>query len=310
MLRFFIVERLGILLLRWFCCLAGVFFIGYAHGQDPIADSAKAVSVTQDSLPKKNTLTLAALYSNNASYYGQTAAEKMPYLAVAGVYSLKSGIYFSAMGYRLLKDSGRVISAAAAGVGVNFPIAHKLTMDLSYTHTFYPEHSAFLQASNPDLLSATLEYEHWLTTGLNFDYAFGSDQDMFVTLSNAKQINLASIGKHDVLTLTPAIDIVAGTQRFYETYVTEKRRRDSLLGLPLNPLSDLPGQGQNQEETTTTKSSTGFNLLSYNFKIPLAYNRASYMIELAYQLSVLSKELKSNSKSPNSIFTLGFYYQF
>ncbi len=151
-----------------------------------------------------------------------------------------------------------------------------------------------MQAANADNASASLTLENWLSTTANVDYAFGKTQDVFVTLGTGKFINLGSLfSPKDLVSLTPAVDVVGGTQHFYETYVTEKKLRDSLLGILLPPV--LGGSGSGNSETTTT-TSTSFDLLSYNLKLPLAYNRAHYLLEVAYQLSVLGKQSKRDQE--------------
>ena len=62
--------------------------------------------------------------------------------------------------------------------------------------------------------------------------------------------------------------------------------------------------------TTTTTERSAFNLLSYNFRLPIAYNRSSYLVEAAYQLSLLSKHAETDANTTNSFVTLSFYYQF
>jgi hypothetical protein len=265
------------------------------------------VPAATDSVPVKNNLTLGVSYSNNASYYGQKAATKIPYAAVAATYKLKCGIYFSGLAYKLLNDSGATVSAANAGAGIAFSMGKHFSADINYSHTFYPAYSPLLQASNPDNSSASLAYDHWLTTKLTVDYAFGKTHDLFGTFGTGKQITLGSISKKDVVTITPSVDIVGGTQRFYQAYLAEKRLRDSLLGLITGPIL---GQPPGQETSTKTNTSTQFNLLSYNFKCPLDYNRAHYLVEIAYQLSVLSNKVQSNAGQANSFFSASFYYQF
>ena len=256
---------------------------------------------------KKVTLTVGATYANNVSYYGQKAEESMPYIAASASLRLPFGLYFTGTGYRLLNDSGRVVSASAAGIGFAFNITKKLTADLSYSHTFFPDNSPFLQAANPDNASAALKYEYWMTTGVNADYHFGKQQDVFVTLSTEKQITLGSLfsGK-DLITLTPLIEVTGGTQRFYQTYIIQNLLRDSLLGLPLPGIGGLGGT----ESESTTSTTTQFNLLSYNLRVPLAYNRAHYMIEAAYQLSVLGPKAETGGGKLNSFFNFSVYYQF
>ncbi len=257
---------------------------------------------------KKNTLTLGVTYTNNASYYGQKPEEKTPYVAGVASYKLKSGIYFSGSAYRLLNDSAKFASASSLGIGYGFGIGKKLSADISYSHTFYPAYSPFLQAANNNTASASLNYQYFLNSGIAVDYAFGKQNDVFTTFSTNKDIVLGHLfNQKDGISITPGVEIVAGTQRFYETYVEEKRVRDSILGLPIPPLL---GGGGGTTTTTTTKVSTDFNLLSYNFKLPLSYYRSSYLLELSYQLSLLSKEAESGAGTTNSFVNLSFYYQF
>jgi hypothetical protein len=268
---------------------------------------AQTDSTAVDSASSKSTLTLAAVYSNDASYYGQRAAEKIPYAAVAANYQLPSGIYFTGQTYKLLNDNTSTLSAGSLGAGVNFKLAKNLTTDLSYSHSFYAANSPLLQAANADNASVSLSWEKWITASVTGDYAFGKTNDAFITTALSKQISLFSIGKKDVVTITPSADMVSGTQHFYQSYIKQKKKRDSILGnLPI-PIFGRPNS--NHADTITTKE-TAFNLLSYNFKLPLDYNRGNYVIEAAYQLSLLSNHVQTTTGNVNSFFTFSFYYQF
>lgn len=260
---------------------------------------------TDSSETPRSTFTIGASYANNASYYGQKALEKTPYVAAVASYRHKSGLYATAMAYRLLHDSQTVASASSLGAGFAFNLSKRLSADISYSHTFYPSHSPFLQAANADNASLGLTYTNWLNFTLTGDYAFGKTNDVFVTAGIGKMISLGSFSEKDLVTINPVIDVTAGTQRFYETYIEEKNFRDSLLGL-IGPILGQP----DPTPTTTTKTTTSFDLLSYNLKVPLAYNRAHYMLELAYQLSVLGKKAQTGSGQVNSFVTASFYYQF
>jgi len=258
-----------------------------------------------DSAAEKSTLTLGATYCNNADYYGQKAVENIPYFAASATYRFRSGIYFSGLAYRLLKDSINIVSAENLRGGFDFKISKRVSVDISYSHTFYPSYSPLLQASNPDNISATLTYENFLSSKLTGDYAFGKTTDFFVTAGTGKQINLGHFTQKDIITITPALAVTAGTQRFYQTYLIEKKLQDSLLGIILPPLT-----GPQTTEVSQTVTTTQFSLLSYNLNIPLAYNRAGYMIEINYQLSLLSNKAASGPGQLNSFFSASFYYQF
>jgi hypothetical protein len=254
----------------------------------------------------KNTLTLGVSYANNASYYGQKSEEKTPYIAAVASYRLKSGFYFTGSAFRLLNDSAKLASASSLGIGYGFKLGKKWVADINYNHTFYPAYSPFLQAANNNTASASLNYNYFLTSGISVDYAFGKQDDIFATFTTGKEIELGNLFSKDGVSIAPSVEIVGGTQRFYQTYVDEKNIRDSLLGLIVPPL--LGGGGSTN--TTTTEVSTSFDLLSYNFKLPLSYYRSKYLLELSYQLSVLSNKAQTGAGSVNSFVNISFYYQF
>ncbi|GGH61844.1 hypothetical protein HNQ91_001147 [Filimonas zeae] len=257
---------------------------------------------------EKSTFTIGAVYANNANYYGLKSDEKMAYIATAASYKHRSGFYLNGVAYRLLNDSAHFVSAYNAGAGFAFTLSKRLTADISYSYTFFPKLSPFIQAANPHNTSLTLSHSSWLTTSLGVDYAFGKTNDVFTTLGISKQLNLFSITSKDIITLTPVIDVTAGTQRFYNYYTEEKTIRDSVLGI----LPSLLGGGSSGSttSTTTTQTVTSFDLLSYNLKLPLAYNRASYLVEFACQLSLLGQKVQSAPGKLNSFYTASFYYQF
>lgn len=262
-------------------------------------------TTTTDSVAAKSTLTLGATYCNNADYYGQKAVESNPYIAASATYRFRSGIYFSGLAYRLLKDTINTVSAENLRGGFEFSISKKLSADISYSHTFYPSYSPLLQASNPDNVTAALTYENFLSSKLTADYAFGKSTDFFVTAGTGKQINLGHLTEKDIITIAPTVAVTAGTQHFYQTYLIEKKLEDSLLGIILPPLT-----GPETTEVSQTVTTTQFSILSYNFNCPLAYSRAGYMIEINYQLSLLSNKAESGPGQLNSFFSASFYYQF
>jgi hypothetical protein len=271
------------------------------------AQTDSTATTPADSTPaKKNTLTLAVVYANNASYFGQRPNETTPYAALAATYQFKSGFYLAGLAYKLLNDNSSDISAANLGAGISWKFNKKLSGDIRYTHSFYPKLSPLIQSVNTENINLGLKHNSWLETTLSGDYAFGQTNDVFATAGIAKDINLFSIGKKDIVSIKPFLSVVAGTQRFYETYVTEQKLRDSLLGVITGPIFGTPSGGTE----TTTVSKNSFDLLSYNFELPVSYSRAHYVVEAAYQLSLLSNKAQTGPGNLNSFFTLSFYYQF
>ncbi|HEX8378825.1 MAG TPA: hypothetical protein VF602_13490 [Pedobacter sp.] len=291
------------------------------------AQSTAQSNTTSDTTEKaKTSLRLGALYSSNISYYGQTAAERLPYTFGYAQLFLRNGLYLTAQTYKLLNsESG--ISGAGLTAGYSFDLSKSLSGTLSYGRSFYPDSSRLFQSVNQDVASASLNYDwQWLTTRLDADYALGSESAFYSTFNLSKYIDLGlSFSSKDYLTLEPSIEIVGGTQRFPETKSIQKDD-DSGIGLPQLPpkppkkgdkaekngrgLGIITGQlpGPN-EQSSTTVISAPFGLLAYSFNLPLAYNRANYTLEVTYQGIVPAKS-SGNSQKLQSFFNLGFNYTF
>lgn len=254
---------------------------------------------------KSNSLTLAAIYGNNANYYGQTASERLPYLLSNASLQLKSGFYLSAGAYKLLNVGGSAISELDLSAGFEANIAPDFTGSLGYTRSFFAKNSPLLQAANENTLNASLGYDwKFLKSNLSSYYAFGTQQDVFVSFSNSKSIDLGSLfDNNDFISLEPGFELVGGTLHYLEEYRIRKDRRDGLLGSP--PL--FPGPPQ---YTTGTRDVSSFDILSYNTNVLLGYNRGNYLIETGYQLSILGKNVSEGNQKPRSFFNLSFYYQF
>lgn len=269
-----------------------------------ISADTSAVQNTEE----KTTFTLGVLYSNNVNYYGHVAAEKMPYVALAGSVRFPHGFYITGLAYKLFNDS-LAVSAFGLGAGYEFDIAKNLTGDVSYHHTFFPKNSPFIQASSPGLISAVINYEHLFSTSLTADYAFGKQSDYFFTLGNSKGFDIYMPDNKSIFTVTPGIDIIAGTQQYYETYITERKNNGKGIGSGNNPGKGNPNP--NSGTTIEERSFSKFGLMSYNFKLPISFSRANYLAELEYQFSLLAKNAVLEGLSDNHSFvTLSFYYQF
>jgi hypothetical protein len=253
----------------------------------------------------KTTLTLAAIYSNNVSYYGQSTAEKLPYVLVNATVRLPIGFYFSAGAYKLL-NMGSGISETDFGIGYEHDFTDKFSTDVSYIRSIFPKNSPLLQAANTNNINLTPSYTWpWFKSSLSADYAFGQENDFFLGITNSKDISLGTLfDEEDQLSIEPAIEVVSGTQHFYTTYQQEKIKRNNGKGKGANN-----GKGQADTEVITIPK-TSFNLLTYNFKLPLVYNRSSYLAEVAYQFSLLGSNAVTEAKKQQSFISFSFYYQF
>lgn len=262
------------------------------------------VQAQQDSL-KKTTFTLATIYSSNISYYGQATNEKLPYVLANATVRFAIGVYLSAGAYKLF-NYGSGVAETDLGIGYDYDFNDRINVGFAYTRSFFPASSPLLQAANGNNVNLTTNYNwNWLKTTLSADYAFGTQNDVFISFNNSKEISLGNLfNEKNMIFIEPAVELIGGTQRFYETYVIEKGKRDQANGKGKG--LELP---QNSGQTVTT-TYNNFNLLSYNFKVPLSLSRSSYIAEISYQLSILGAKAQTEVQNPQSFFGFAFYYQF
>ncbi|KQR67458.1 hypothetical protein [Pedobacter sp. Leaf176] len=257
----------------------------------------------------KATLTLAAIYNSNISYYGQVTAEKYPYILFNATYRLPNGLYFSGGGYKLL-NFGSAISETDLGIGYDHEFNENFSAGVAYTHSFFPSNSPLLQASNNNNINASAARQWpWFKTDFSIDFAFGKQKDLFIGLTNSKEIGLGAIfSENNLISIVPAIEITAGTTHFYETYIIEKSKRQNANGNGKS--GSAPGISNKGNTQTIENSSSRFKLLSYNFKLPLNWSYGNFLAEASYQFSVLGNKKEENVAHQQSFFGLAAYYQF
>lgn len=268
--------------------------------------NGSVIAQTTDTTESKKThLSLATIYSSNVNYYGQTASSAQPYVLGNASLSFPTGISLSAQTYKLLNSAESGLSATTLTLGYDVDLSKKLVAGFSYSHSFYPQNSELLQSTNTDFISAALSYNgNFLTSALSADYSPGKENVFYSTLSLSKDIDLGiSLSSKDYFSLKPSVDVVGGTQRFNDTVFTKPP-----ANVPLKEkIKRFIADGNNPNAKVV--SSTTFNVLTYNFTLQLAYNRANYSVEVSYQGAVASKAV-SDSRKIQSFFSLGFYYIF
>lgn len=257
--------------------------------------------IRETSAAKTPSLTLAAIYGNNANYYGQTAEERLPYLLTNASYRLANGIFFSVGGYRLLTNSESGLAEVDLSAGYEVDFTKGLSGSFGYTRSIFGQNSPLLQATNENTLSASINYD-WkvLRSSLSGFYAFGTTSDVFLTLNTSKLMDLGSLfSEKDFISFEPGFEIASGTIQYLEEYIVRRENQSQKPGFPRGP-----------EYSTQTRSASTFDMLSYNANILLGYNRSHYLIETGYQLSFLGSHISATNRKPRSFFNLSLYYQF
>ena len=263
--------------------------------------TSASIAAVDSTEVKSGTLTLAAIYGNNANYYGQTAETKLPYALTNASYRLKNGIYLSAGSYKLINYEGPAISELDLSAGFETNLSKKLNASIGYTRSFYAQNSPLLQAANENTISAGLGYDFNIFKAvLNNYYSFGTQRDNFSSLEVSKIMDLGNLfSDKDFISFEPGFEVVGGTINYLEEYRVELGRR--------NPAAQFPPRPPYEDRI---RYSSSFGMLSYNTNLLLGYNRNNYLLEAGWTFSALGKSISDNSKKTRSFFNLSFYYQF
>jgi len=283
-------------------------FVLFAGALPAIAQSS--AQIKNDTTEKaKISLSLATIYASDASYYGQASTERLPYVMASASLNFPSGFFLSAGSYKLL-NYGSGVSGVDLSAGFDFKLSKNLSSSLSYTRSFFPDSSLLLQSTNLNMASASLSYDwHFLSTGLYADYAIGDQSALYMSFDVTKAFDFGSLfSSKDYISFEPAFELVGGTQSIITTEEVPPAKGNGNGGGGIVPI--LLPRKNNRPPQYRTVEETSFDLLSYNLKLPLAYNRASYAVELTYQGSVLSNRVEGASSKPRSFMYLGFYYIF
>lgn len=273
---------------------------------------------------KISVFSTGASYGNTANYYGQTTAQKLPYVSTDLSYQSKLGFYIAGSAIKLV-DLAPAVSEVAVSAGYSKDITKRLGASASYTRFFFAKDSPLPQSVNPNTASLGLTYDfRWLKSALNSDYVFGQVKDkqgnlmkdFYITFNNYRSVDLGSFGKKDFITLEPSISIIGGTQVLVDSIPVETKGNPSGVGRGVGQeLEKLRGQGAPLGRIANRGKfrevySTNFDYLTSVVNIPLAYNRAHYTIEAAYQLSIPNKNFEGIVHENQSFFTLSFTYLF
>lgn len=270
--------------------------VGSAHAQ-----------TAEDSVARKASWNVALETANNSSFYGRNTVKKYPYATATLTYAHVSGFWASATTYQLFNTED-YLDETDVSVGFAFPISKRMNANLSYSRFFFSEHAPMVKSvtENAATINTTLDWKY-LYTSLSTSYFFGESNDVIVQLENSRYIGLNPIwkGKNPV-GLDPKIGITGGTQEFSETYTIERKPKVS------DVVDDIlkPGKGNNPKTTTTTTTKHKFQVLSYDFYLPLVVMLGNFELEPTYRYSIPVNKLEGDESKAQSFVSVKASYTF
>ncbi|WP_162052176.1 hypothetical protein [Pontibacter pamirensis] len=277
-----------------------------------LADTTAGVDTAK---AKKDWWTIGAEVANNSSFFGRNTAQRFPYAAASVTYLHRTGLWASVTSYKLF-DTESYVDETDVSLGYSFKIRALVETNISYSRFIFGENTPLVKAATSNVLSVKGALD-WgiLYTGLTTSYVFGDNQDVFTVLENSRFIPLNPLWNgRRVIGIDPKATITAGTQHFYETH-TITRNGSGGGGKPGK--GKAPGgildPGTNNSGTTTTTSTESvsrFNVLNYDFKLPVVIYLGSYELEPAYRYSIPVNQIEGDESEAQSFYSFNISYTF
>ncbi len=242
------------------CLLA---FAANAQGdvKPPVPDSIKS--------DKKTTVNVSANYVSRLNYFGRVDSLKSSGLfPILGIDS-KIGLYANSS-FIFTQNTVQSVKYAGTSIegGYKFPDSKHFAGNVFYTQFLYTNTAEIVQAALKSQTGVNLTWKNKyinVTGGGDLKFSDNTDIGVTGTLDHLFIIKIPSMTK-TAIAFNPTATVNAGTQRFIQTWSSKQG------GI----LTTLTGGGT----TTTTANVNRFNVLSYEFSMPVVFVVHQYYFAL------------------------------
>ncbi len=272
-------------------------------GTMPSADDKTDAGDKKDKSDASSTFKFGVTYVSNNVYMGRADTVTTPVLVPQVKYTLKSGLYFSGSLYLIPNKPKQKIDGEDIAAGYDFDITDDFSAGASFTKLFYATSSTQIASSISGTFNVNFDYDiaDIITTTLGADYDLnkqGISNDVLVSPAIAHDfITKGVFGERDVLLISPTITANAGTQNFYDAYLTKKNFRSARLT-----------KLQNTVVANYIDQLGKFELLDFELSAPVEYKTGHLILQLipiyAIVQNQLPKGISARLSDQSSIFYL------
>ncbi|MGZ3776619.1 MAG: hypothetical protein ACXVI9_03250, partial [Mucilaginibacter sp.] len=185
---------------------------------------------------KKASIKFGVNYLSNSVYLGRADTVKTPIIEPEIKYTFKNGIYFSGNLEYIPNRASKPLDAGSIAGGYDFDINNDWTAGVSFTKLFYNATSTQIGSSIGSTFNVNTDYDiaGIITPSLSIDYnilkqGFGSDILINAGLAHDfAKLGIFSTG--DIGIISPTVTLNAGTQNFYDAFLTLKKYKLTKAG--------------------------------------------------------------------------------
>lgn len=254
-------------------------------------------------------LEIGSNYVNTNVYMGRTYKKDAAIMAPDLIYTFNNGIFLTGSLDFIPSHKIHTVDNGSLELGYNYHLTDYLEGSISFTKMFYAQHSTLITSSVSSEFNAGIDFNNDLISpGLNIVYALGisgirNDLTLIPNLSHEFVIDMI-FGNQDRLTVSPTVEMNAGTQHFYSSYFNVTRtivRKNFRTG---------------KERLVSTSELDKFSLLDYEVSVPVTYLLKPFLLSFSPVLALPQNKLPSQitqsqqNKPYLFYFNLGLNFKF
>ena len=243
-------------------------------------------SINIDDLIKRSRLKshfrVQTSYISNSVYQGRKDTASLPYITPTLIYNHKSGLYASTS-FSYLANSNSRVDATSVELGFNFDTSHHFGGSLCVNKSFYNSNSSNVRSDIKFTTSGTLNYESAIVNAtLSGDFMLGaSKNDIALMFSLAHPFSWENDSSKTFWSIAPTFSMFSGTSGSYQSNKTKLLNRRS---------------GQSKTYTINVSSVSPFQLMSYEFSLPISFDKEKWGIFLTPTYSVAVNPITTTYK--------------
>jgi hypothetical protein len=285
-----------------------LFIILFALSVNKVYSQTAAVDTIGDlKSEKKASLKFGINYLSNSVLLGRADTVKTPIIEPEIKYTFKSGIYFSGNLEYIPNRVTNKLDAGSVGAGYDYDITDDISGSISYTKLFYNATSTQIGSAISSTINANMDYDiaDIITPSVSIDYnilkqGFGSD--VLINFGLAHDFAKEGIFSSDDLgIISPTATVNAGTQNFYDAFLTLKKYKLTKKGQAKEAAAKKLLAAQDAKLAK-------FELLDYEFSVPIEYKTGPVIFSFTPTYAIAENKLPPRITSGMVDTTGGIFY--
>jgi len=288
--------------------LLTAFFLVFAcaaFGQTPDLPGADEKTKPDDkSNEGTSSFKFGLSYISNSVFMGRSDTVTTPVIVPQVKYTLKQGIYFSGSLDFLPNKKNKKLDGGDLSAGYDFDITDDLSGSASYAKLFYSTTSTQIAAAISSTFNVNFNYDiaDVISPSVSADYNLnkqGIGNDFFLNVGLTHDfISVGIFGEKDILLISPTITVNAGSQNFYDAYLTKKKLKNAKRNAAQNALL-----------TKYINQLSQFALLDYEISVPLEYKTGHFIFQVTPTYAIVENQLPKQVAAKVSSQPSIFYFE-